>query len=63
MDVPITDSTSDVDIIITGGFRDFDSCGVFDCLNGNDLVQIYVDSGGYGSGFYGVADYGDMFHY
>ena len=46
MDIPIIDSTSDVEIIITGGFRDFDSCGIFDCLNGNDLVQIYASSGG-----------------
>lgn len=43
MDSPIdTDSTSDIELIVAGGFRDFDTCGVFDCLAGNDIVKIQL---------------------
>jgi hypothetical protein len=60
---PGFDGTTDAEVIITGGFRDFDSNWVFDCPEGSDIVNIFLDTGGYGSGYYGAGYYGDRFHY
>jgi len=60
---PGFDGTTDAEVIVTGGFRDFDSGWVFDCPGGSDIVNIFLDTGGYGSGYYGAGYYGDIFHY
>jgi hypothetical protein len=77
MDVPIEDrenwmqfldttATNDVEMIVTGGFRDFDTCGIFDCLAGDDLVKVRlmppIDVDFYGNPLSGYSPFSVQFH-
>lgn len=66
MDVPIDSTSTDIEMIVTGGFRDFDSCGIFDGTDGDDLVKVRlmprVDVDFYGLPIAGYSDLSVQFY-